>query len=160
MALSPATKKVLENVYWIVGAFLLGIGIYLTWKANKQIEAILLTIIGFAALFYYWIKWFKVKNKEDNWPPYINPCPDYLTLVGPAVVGGPDAVCMDFIGVSREPRIFKKAKSYEIPQASDADFESYIFKIEARGNKTPEEYNKMVCLRVQSKGLTWAGVCE
>ena len=77
MAFSPATKKVLENVYWIVGAFLLGIGIYLTWKANKQIEAVLLTIIGFAALFYYWIKWFKVRAKEDNWPPYINPCPDY-----------------------------------------------------------------------------------
>ena len=67
---------------------------------------------------------------------------------------------MDFVGVSREPRIFKKAKSYEIPQASDADFENYIFKIEKQGNKTPEEYNKLVCLRVQSKGLTWAGVCE
>jgi hypothetical protein len=160
MGFSKATLKVLENVYWVVSAFLLGAGIYITWKRNKQIEAVLLTIIGFSAIFYYWIKWFKIKSDDALWPPYINPCPDYLTLVSPMVVGGKDSVCMDFVGVSRQPKVFKKAKSYEIPQASEPDFESFIFKPEPQGNSTPEEYNKLVCLRVQSKGLTWAGVCE
>lgn len=160
MGFSPGTMRILENVYWFVGAFLLGIGIYLTWKKNKQIEAVLLTIIGCAALFYYWIKWFKIKSKEDLWPPYISSCPDYLTLVSGAVTGGNDPVCMDFVGVSSEPRVFKKANPQQIPQSADADFESYIFKLEKRGDTTAEQYNKLVCLKVQSKGLTWFGVCE
>ena len=161
MAFSPATMKVLENVYWVVSSFLLGIGIYIIWKQNKQVEAVLLTIIGLAAIFYYWIKWFKVKGKEDIWPPYISPCPDYLTLVAPQTTGATEAVCMDFVGVSRQPLVFKKAKPEQIPQSGDADFEQFVFRLDKRtGNETPEDYNKKVCLKVQSKGLSWAGVCE
>lgn len=160
MGFSPGTMKMLENAYWFVGAFLLGIGIYLTWKKNKQIEAILLIIIGTTALFYYWIKWFRIKSKEDVWPPYISSCPDYLTLVSPQMTGGSDPVCMDFVGVSREPRVFKRANPMQIPQSSDSDFNDYIFKLAKQGNDSPENYNKKVCLMVQSKGLTWFGVCE
>jgi hypothetical protein len=160
MGFSPGTMKVLENAYWFVGAFLLGISIYLTWKANKQVEAVLLTIIGTTALFYYWVKWFRIKAKEDLWPPYVSSCPDYLTLVSPQQTGGTDPVCMDFVGVSREPRVFKKANAMQIPQASDSDFNDFVFKLEKQGNDSPEDYNKKVCLMVQSKGLTWFGVCE
>jgi len=152
--------KVLENVYWALTSFTLGAGIYITWKQNKQIEAVLLALIGFSAIFYYWIKWFKIKNKDNIWPPYINPCPDYLTLVSPAVVGGGEAVCMDFVGVSRQQEVMKKANPDKVPQVTDADFNNYVFKIPARGSSTPEDYNKLTCLKVQTQGLSWAGVCE
>jgi hypothetical protein len=161
MGFSPATMKVLENVYWVVTSFLLGIGVYITWKQNKQVEAVLLTIVGLAAIFYYWIKWFKVKSKDEIWPPYINPCPDYLTLVSPQTTGAPAAVCMDFVGVSRQPLVFKKAKSDQIPQVGDSDFSSFAFTLDKRtSDMTPDDYNKAVCLKVQSMGLSWAGVCE
>ena len=161
MAFSPATLKVLENVYWFITAFLLGAGVYVTWKRNKQIEAVLLTIIGGAAIFYYWIKWFKIPNKDDVWPPYITPCPDYMTLVSPDATGSLGAVCMDFVGVSTQPIVLKKADPNNIPQASDADFENYAFKVDpSAAGDSPEDYNKRICLKVQSKGLAWAGVCE
>lgn len=161
MAFSPATLRVLENVYWFIGAFLLGAGVYVTWKKNKQVEAVLLTIIGLAALFYYWIKWFKIQDKSGLWPPYINPCPDYLTLVTPEATGFPDHVCMDFVGVSTQPMMMKKTNANDIPQATEGDFQNFIFKVDkARANETPDAYNKRVCLQVQSKGLSWAGVCE
>jgi hypothetical protein len=160
MAFSPGTMKILQNVYWFVSAFLLGVGIYLTWKANKQVEAVLLTIIGTAAIFYYWVKWFKIKSKDDLWPPYISSCPDYLTLVSPDATGATTPVCMDFVGVSLQPNVFNKADPAKIPQASGPDFESYIFKMPARGNETDADYNKLICLNVQSKGLSWFGVCE
>jgi hypothetical protein len=161
MAFSPETMKILENVYWFVCAFLLGAGIYVVWKQNKQVEAVLLTIIGGAAIFYYWIKWFKIVDKSNLWPPYVNPCPDYLTLVTPEATGAPDHVCMDFVGVSSEPNMLRKTDPNKIPQASDGDFENYSFKVEkTRPNETPDAYNKRVCLQVQSKGLSWAGVCE
>jgi len=161
MAFSPGTMAILEKVYWFVGAFFLGIGIYLTWKKNKQVEAVLLTIIGAAALFYYWIKWFKVKSKDDLWPPYISSCPDYLTLVSPDMTGDSKAVCLDFVGVSRQPNVFKKSDSTKIPQASDPDYQSYIYAMTTRDSKMSDaEYNKAVCLSDQSKGLSWFGVCE
>ena len=161
MGFSPATMKVLENVYWVVTPFLLGIGVYITWKQNKQVEAVLLTIIGLAAIFYYWIKWFKVKSKDDIWPPFISSCPDYLTLVSPTTTGDSEAVCMDFVGVSRQPLVLKKAKVDQIPQSGDSDFESFVFRLGKRApNQTPEDFNKTLCLKVTSKGLSWAGVCE
>ena len=161
MALSPATMRILENIYWFVTAFMLGAGIYVTWKNNKQIEAVLLTIIGGAAIFYYWIKWFKIKSKDGMWPPYINACPDYLTLVSPDATGASEPVCMDFVGVSLQPLVLKKTDPTRIPQAADSDFEQFVFKVEkSAAGATPEDYNKQVCLKVQAKGLSWAGVCE
>jgi len=161
MAFSRATMKVLENIYWFVTPFFLGICVYLHWKGNKQVEAILLTIIGAAAIFYYWIKWFKTPTKDDIWPPVITPCPDYLTLVSPASTGGDEPVCMDFVGVSRQPQVFKKAKYDQIPQATDVDFETFTFTLDKRGqNDSVADYNSKVCLKVASKGLTWQGVCE
>jgi hypothetical protein len=161
MGFSPATMKVLENVYWVATPFLLGIGVYITWKQNKQIEAVLLTIIGLAAIFYYWIKWFKIKSKDDVWPPFISSCPDYLTLVSPQTTGDNEPVCMDFVGVSRQPLVLKKAKVDQIPQSGDSDFESFVFRLGKRApTQTPEDFNKTLCLKVTSKGLSWAGVCE
>ena len=61
MALSPETKKILENVYWFLSAAFLGVLVYLTWKAQKQVESVLFGIIFSGAIFYYWIKWFKYR---------------------------------------------------------------------------------------------------
>jgi len=161
MAFSPGTMRILEQIYWFVGAFLLGIGIYLIWKKNKQVEAVLLTIIGAAALFYYWIKWFKIKSKGAMWPPYISSCPDYLTLVSGDATGDSKPVCMDFVGVTRQPNVFRKADPSQIPQASDSDYQSYIFTMPTRtAEQDNAAYNSVVCLNVQSKGLSWFGVCE
>ena len=161
MAFSPATLKVLENIYWFVCTLILGAIVYVLWKQVKQVEAVLILIIGAAAIFYYWIKWFKIKNPDENWPPSINPCPDYLTLVSPDATGASEAVCMDFVGVSTQPNIFKKTKADAIPQSADADFDMFAFRVmKSTGNDSPEEYNKKVCLQVQAKGLSWAGICE
>jgi hypothetical protein len=162
MGFSPATMAILEKVYWILGSFFLGMGIYLTWKQSKQVEAVLLTVIGFAALFYYWVKWFKVQAKSlGSWPPYISPCPDYLTLVSPQTTGSTSAVCMDFVGVGKQPNVFKRTDPNQIPQASDADFGSHVFTLDKQGaDQAPDAYNAVICAQVQSKGLSWIGVCE
>ena len=161
MALSPDTLKILENVYWFLSSAFVGIIAYVNWKMNKQIEAVLLFIIGAAAIFYYWIKWFKIPNTDDDWPPYVSPCPDYLTLVGPETTGADKPVCMDFVGVSTQPMVLKRTNPKQIPQASDSDFSEFAFIVELpTPEQTQEDYNKTTCLKVQSKGLTWEGVCE
>ena len=161
MAFSPGTMKILEKIYWFIGAFFLGMGVYVTWKKSKQVEAVLLTIIGTAALFYYWIKWFKVDNTPELWPPYITSCPDYLTLVSGDVTGDSQAVCMDFVGVSRQPNMFKVTDPAKIVQATDSDYQSHIFVMPTRREGMSDEaFNTLLCTTVQSKGLSWFGVCE
>lgn len=161
MALSPETKKILENVYWFLSAAFLGVLVYLTWKAQKQVASVLYGIIFSGAIFYYWIKWFKIPNNDDDWPPFISPCPDYLTLVGTETTGDSKPVCMDFVGVSTQPLVLRKTNPKEMPQASDSDYNDFVFVVEpSRADQTAEEYSKQTCLKVQSKGLTWEGICE
>jgi hypothetical protein len=160
MAFTPATMAILEKVYLFFSIFLLGIAIYLIYKQGKQIEAVLLTIIGAAAIFYYWIKWFRIKQADAIWPPYISPCPDYLSLVSPAVTGDDRPVCMDFIGVTTMPLVFKKTSREAVPKITDKIYDDQVFKVPARGDMKPDEHNKAICDKVKSYGLTWEGVCE
>jgi hypothetical protein len=162
MALSPETMKILENVYWFVCSAVLGAIVYICWKQNKQVESVLLGIIGASAIFYFWIKWFKIPNTEDgNWPPFISPCPDYLSLVAADTTGDTKPVCMDFVGVSTQPNVLMKTNPKRIPQASDSDYNSYVFVVAPSSQgQTSEEYSKQTCLKVQAAGLTWEGVCE
>jgi hypothetical protein len=163
MAFSPATLKVLENVYWFVSAFLLGAGVYVTWKRNKQIEAVLLTIIGLAAIFYYWIKFFKLPPSEANdvWPPFVSTCPDYLTLASPFSTGDREAVCVDFIGVSLTPGSMAKSDPNHMPKVSDPDYEQKVFRLTGVSNDpTVKDKTGAICAAVKARGLTWAHICD
>lgn len=151
---------ILERIYLFFSTFLLGIAMYLVYKQNKQIEAVLLTIIGGAAIFYYWIKWFKIKQEDSVWPPYISPCPDYLSLVSPAVTGDNGPVCMDFIGVTTTPLVFKKTLRDSIPKITDKGYSDQVFQVPPRGEMKPADHNKAICDKVISYGLTWEGVCD
>ncbi len=160
MAFTPATMVILERVYLFFTTFFLGIGIYLIYKQHKQVEAVLLTIIGGSAIFYYWIKFFKIKQPDSVWPPYISPCPDYLSLVSPGVTGDSSPVCMDFVGVTTMPLVFKMTQRDAIPKVTDKGYDDRVFKVPTRGNMKPEEHSKAICDKVKSLGLTWEGVCE
>ena len=160
MAFTPATMLILERIYLFFATFFLGIAVYLIYKQNKQIEAVLLTIIGGAAIFYYWIKWFKIKQESSIWPPYISPCPDYLSMVSPAVTGDSTPVCMDFIGVTSLPLVFKKTNPDAIPKVTDPSYVDQVFKVPQRGEMKAENYSKALCDKVKSVGLTGEGVCE
>lgn len=162
MAFSPDTLRTLERIYWIAMSFSLGICVYIIYKQRKVLEAVLITLIGVTAIFYYWIKWFKVVKPNDLWPPYVSPCPDYLSAVGPAVTGDSRTVCMDFVGVSTKPVIFKKARSDRIPRFNDVDYYSFVYDSSSsqQEGESTDEYRTRKCGQVAALGLSWSGVCE
>jgi hypothetical protein len=163
MGFAPATKKLLERVYQFVTPLLLGIGVYVVYKQGKQIEAILLAIIGCLAIFYYWIKFFRLPPSEANdvWPPFVSTCPDYLTLVSPFSTNANEAVCIDFVGVSLKPTIMKKSDPNKMPRAGDPEFEAHVFRLTGISDdpRTPDKTVAM-CEQVKQRGLTWAHVCD
>ena len=163
MGFAPATKKLLERVYQFVTPLLLGLGVYVVYKQGKQIEAILLALIGCAAIFYYWIKFFRLPPSEANdvWPPFVSTCPDYLTLASPVSTGDAEAVCVDFIGVSLKPNLMGKSDPNKIPQVTDGDYESKVFRLSGVSNDpTVPDKTVALCAQVKAKGLTWAHICE
>jgi hypothetical protein len=160
MAFTPATMLIFERLFLYGLTFFLGIFVYVLYKQNKQVEAVLIAIIGSMAMFYYWIKWFKIAQADSVWPPYISPCPDYLSLISPAVTGDNIPVCMDFIGVSTIPQVFKLTDRNNIPKVTDSRYEEHAFIVPPRGDTSAAEYNKAMCNKVKSAGLTWEGVCE
>jgi hypothetical protein len=161
MGLAPATKKVVERIYQFVAPFLIGLGVYMVYKQGKQIEAVLLALIGFAAVFYYWIKFFKMPPSQANdvWPPFVSTCPDYLTLITSPSDG--ESYCMDFVGVSLNPAMMKKTDPNNIPTTADPDFESYVFRVKGlTDNADPADKTRDLCNNVRRRGLTWAHICD
>ena len=159
MGFAPATKKLLERVYQFLTPLLLGLGVYIVFKQGKQIEAVLLLLIGCAAIFYYWIKFFKLPASEadDVWPPFVSTCPDYLTLVGPQATGLANPVCMDFVGVSLNGGL-QKVDPRKVPQAVSAH--QYFDLKSASANPLADDRTVEMCAQVKTMGLTWAHICE
>jgi hypothetical protein len=167
MGFAPATKKLLERIYQFLTPLLLGIGVYVVYKQGKQIEAILLLLIGCVAIFYYWIKFFKMPATDANdvWPPFVSTCPDYLTLVSPFATGSTDAAesyCVDFVGISTRPNLMKKSNPDNLPKVTDPNFESYVFRLKGLVSTDPsvEDKTKDLCDMVRRRGLTWAHICD
>jgi len=161
MGFAPATKKLIERIYLFLAPILVGLGVYMVYKQGKQIEAVLLALVGFAAVFYYWIKFFKLPPTEANdvWPPFVSTCPDYLTLV--ASPAGGESYCMDFVGVSLKPNVMKKTDPKTMPTEMDPDFESYVFRVRGLAeNANKADKTKELCDTVRRRGLTWAHICD
>jgi len=165
MGLSPETKKLTERVYQFLAPVLVGLGCYVVYKQGKQIEAVLLLLIGWSAIFYYWIKYFKLPSidAQKPWPPFLSTCPDYLTLVSPESTGDSKAVCMDFVGISTKPNTMYKANPNSIPQKnSNPDYNYYTFVVETPSStgSDPTLVKNNNCSNVKARGLTWAHVCD
>lgn len=163
MGFAPATKKLLERVYQFLTPLLLGLGVYIIYKQGKQIEAILVALVGCAAIFYYWIKFFKLPPSEANdvWPPFVSTCPDYLTLASPFSTGDKEAVCVDFIGVSLNPGSMAKSNPNSMPKVSDPDYEQRIFRLTGVSNDpSATDKTSEICAAVKARGLTWAHICD
>ena len=145
--------KFSKVLYWVIGlGIVVALCYYLYNVLQRPITSILLFMGGFMLVYFYWIKWFKLPEVSPNWPPTINPCPDYLTLVlinDPANPGTQKPICKDYVGISSNGLLQKSAPG----STGITDPNSYI---DVSAVKTNLEG---VCEDVRRKGLTWMGVC-
>ena len=144
----PTIQTYSAYIYWGLGLIAsLGIG-YVLYKMNFQIAAVLLFLGAIIALFYYYVKWFQLPSKNNTWPPYTTPCPDFLTLVNPGAANG-TAQCMDYVGVSANGQL-KKADPNNAEHKNNS---KYVFPIDK--TKAPAD----LCHAAAQYGLTWSSVC-
>lgn len=145
---SPMSNYV--YLYWIVGlGVTLGVCYYVN-STNNQIASVLIFLGMILALYYYYVKWFALPAKNEKWPPYTTPCPDFLTLVDPGAQSGISR-CLDYVGVSSNGRIKKADPSKATSQMNDSNF---VFIVDRRKRNTD------LCAVAQSYGLTWSSICQ
>lgn len=115
--------------------------------------------VGAVLVFvFYYYRWFSNKNKPVlYWPPVINSCPDYLTLVkslpGTSIPG-----CVDMLGVSTNGAL--KAITPKDLTGGNALASDKVFIFTSDDVLSPYANVKSVCNMCQQMGLTWEGVWD
>ncbi len=158
-------RNVLKWVYWIVGILSIVAICYVLYnKFEKPVSAILLFMGGWMLLMYYWVKWFKLTEKRPDWPPFITPCPDFLTLlVSESTTGG--AKCVDYVGIA-DPKAadpLRKASPSSINvQKTDPQFYFQVKSTvtDSQTNQPRKATAYELCNQAKLRGLVWSGVCE
>lgn len=150
--------KIAKWLYWIVGLLVLVGSCYVLYnRFQKPVAAVLLFMGGWTMLMYYWVKWFKLADVAPEWPPFIAPCPDFLTMY-------PDnnmVKCVDFVGVAKigAPNPLKKSSPHDV-KATINNEQFYFLAPAKQEGQSMKELNINVCDEVFNKGLVWSGVCE
>jgi hypothetical protein len=116
--------------------------------------------IGAVLIFvFYGYRWFSVAQKPLlNWPPIINSCPDFLTLVK-SLPGTGKAGCVDMLGVSTNGAL--KAITPKELTTGDALSTDKVFTFTSDDVLSPPASGvKTICSMCQQMGVTWEGVWD
>jgi hypothetical protein len=124
--------------------------VFLNLQAGKTLSAGLLGIGFLIISIVYGLYMFtasgdlKTQTSPGPWPPTINVCPDYLSLI--TVSGQPK--CIDPIGVSTNPSALRKWTG----TGGDT--------FDLRTDLTGKNRIDRLCDDCREKGLTWEGVWD
>jgi len=139
MAFSKRTLKLFKWLYWI---FLILVQLYITYiffASDRIILGCLWLVTGFILIFVFYFYYFPLGDPGSSWPPYITPCPDYMTQIAPGK-------CVDYVGL-HAPSIKKSDPSLPPPPLNDA---SHVF--DGSGSMSQK------AVAAQQNGLSWEGV--
>jgi hypothetical protein len=133
---------VLVSIMSITGAF------YFNYVAQKSIQAVLLGTGLIIFSIYFGLRWFRggeiATEDAGTWPPSINSCPDFLSLMKV----NDTYVCVDPVGVSNGGM----EKWTDTTQTDP----KYLFNLSI--NKSGAERIKAICDECKTKKVTWEGV--
>ena len=149
--------------YWIVGLLVLGFTAYFYYSAlDRPVAGVLWFLGGFIILYYYWVKWFVIKQKAD---PDFNPaatgaCPDYLSLIPPTSglykpTSPTQYFCVDYIGVSRNGKLLKTKPSNI---AKDIKNPNYRFSVDPAKDFRTAAGRAAFVRRLTNAGLSYNSV--
>ena len=141
---------ILCSIVVILGSF------YSKFNSNQGIAGLILGLGFLGISIGFGIRWFTPSgnytntNPSGKWPPSINVCPDYLSLITLDGV----KVCVDPVGVSIQNGTHG-LKKWNGDSNTGTD---YVFDLmlEKTGNLRVEA----LCNQCKLKGLTWEGVYD
>jgi hypothetical protein len=143
----------LSFIFYILVSIAVILGsIYFNIKSGKDISAAILGIgfiiisVTFGLYLYTPSGSFRTESKGGAWPPTINVCPDFLSLI--TKDGTPS--CIDPIGVSNA--------SYGLQKWSDSGSDAAVFDLAL--TQAGQARVTTLCKQCAEQGLTWEGVFD
>lgn len=144
-------------IVYCLGALLIGGGgAYYIMKTDRMITAVGFLLASIAIFVYFGLRWFdgfKLRQEmagsidpKTPWPPLVNFCPDFLSLVK----SGTNFYCVDTTGVSTLPK-------YTGTIQVTAGANSPVNVIPLAPTKTAMEY---VTNSLMTTGITWEGIYD
>ena len=140
--------------YIIVSALVILGSVYYNFNARRYVSATLLGggFIALSILYGLYIfntsGGYNEKPVGGKWPPTINSCPDFLSLITVDDV----MVCVDPIGVAKGPTPLRKWSD------NGSTGSDYVFELAL--NLNGKARTTFLCNQCKSKGLTWEGITD
>ncbi len=150
------TLKIMMYVLFCIG---LGFTIasYLM-KAQRMVAAGFVVVGGILIFIFYGLRWFfysEPKWQTKAWPPQINTCPDFLTVMN---ING-KMVCVDTLGVSTNTGSGGlKRWTYGNTPPPNVDASEYFDP--STTQKDEKKIHAEWCKKAMDAGLTWEGICN
>ena len=127
----------MKGLYWLIALAAHAFVVYTLFKMGYGITGTLWLMVGLVLIYLFYGYYFPSGSTEGQWPPYIRPCPDYLTQIAPNK-------CVDFVGIGGG---IKKSLYGDPPAVNNME---YVF--DSSGTAAQKAQN------AKSMGLSWEGV--
>lgn len=156
-------QEYLAKINWLMIAYMLfaiittatGVNILMPMGSSRA------SIFGVGAVLvfvFYYYRWFSAVNKPVlNWPPIINSCPDFLTLVK-SLPGISTPGCVDMLGVSCNGAL-KTITPKDLTNGTALSSDR-VFSYTSDDVLSPSANVKTICAMCQQMGITWEGVWD
>ena len=139
MATGKTTLRLYKALYWLVMVCAVLYLCYIMFITGRTILGVMWLVTGLILTFIFYFYYFSATVDDSQWPPYISPCPDYLTRV--EGVG-----CVDYVGLHSR-QLQKSDPSLKPPSPKDSGHVFPVTGVMSVDAATAGQY-----------GLTWEGV--
>jgi hypothetical protein len=147
--------------YVLIAIAVMVIGTFYTYSPDALARTILFAIGGSLVFYFFYLRWFgQQEGSPDFWPPSINTCPDYLTLVNVnnASGGGTRGACVDYLGIAIGDNPLQRAGPGDTLVAGSGKVFQYTSSDVAAARSAAELTT--ICNECRNKGVTWEGVWD
>jgi hypothetical protein len=147
-------------ILYILFSLVIGLGgTYSLVQSERTLAAFLFFVGSAIVLTFYGLRWFtgdalkQTRYESKNWPPFVNACPDFLSLSERTVPGTSkkEKICVDLIGVSQ-------AGISKLIDPTNVTNDNYIFKLHE--DKKGAARMRALCQECKEKKVTWEGVYD
>ena len=139
-------------IYVFTSAVFSAGGAFYFYRQNQEVTSVLFFLGALAASIFFGFRWYSpsgaaAKKPAGAWPPVINYCPDFMTLMN---ING-EQVCVDTVGIAQPGGISMWS------DATQTD-ERYLFHLFLQ--LSGSDRVKQLCKQASAKMVTWEGVWD
>jgi hypothetical protein len=147
-------------ILYILFSLVTGLGgTYYLIQSERTLAGFLYFVGAALVLTFYGLRWFSgdslkvTRYDSKSWPPFVNMCPDFLSVYDRKVGAKTEKVCVDLIGVAEGAGGIQK-----LTDPAQVANDNFVFKLYM--DKKGADRVSALCRECKNKKVTWEGVYD